>query len=256
MLHRLLLLLLLLVLLLLWLLWRRGLQLCCMHFGRRLLRMMLGLLQLLRLLLPRCHLLQRLHGRVLIWYRGALQCQCGSASRRRITVLHGEVHILVITRKLRELVESSPCGNLIPILVQNLRHFDTRLDELVQQRHQCKQSSVVGVIIPRANEDAIVRLQHEVLLHIVNNERSVQVTAYSAQILGENWTPWKCMLTVQTVVDQSAWVDLVNNPVSIILSCCSEDNELVAKHGHPLQELVHAWSNAIVPHAIKLKVMH
>mmetsp|Transcript_17688 Transcript_17688/g.44777 ORF Transcript_17688/g.44777 Transcript_17688/m.44777 type:complete len:310 (+) Transcript_17688:392-1321(+) len=64
------------------------------------------------------------------------------------------------------------------------------------------------------------------------------------------------MLPVEPVVDQLAWIDLVDDPVSIVLGRCREDHDLVAELVHPLKELVHSRPDVVVSHTVVLKVMH
>lgn len=88
------------------------------------------------------------------------------------------------------------------------------------------------VFIPSENEDAIVRLQHKVFLHIVQDQGAVQIAPESTKILDENGPPRQRVLSVKSVVNQSTRIDLINNPISVVLSGCSINDKLVTKLAH------------------------
>mmetsp|Transcript_11146 Transcript_11146/g.33025 ORF Transcript_11146/g.33025 Transcript_11146/m.33025 type:complete len:481 (+) Transcript_11146:709-2151(+) len=111
------------------------------------------------------------------------------------------------------------------------------------------------IVVPRDDENAVVGLQHEILLHVVDDEGAVQVAAQTAHVLDEDGAPGQRVLAVEPVVDEPPRVDLVDHPVRVILGRSREDDELEAEVVHPLEELVHARADVVVAHAVVLEVM-
>ena len=70
-----------------------------------------------------------------------------------------------------------------------------------EEGRQLKQGRVGLVLEPTLDEDAVVRLQREVLGHVVNDDRLVQRTADAAQILDEDHVVRGGMLSVEAVGD-------------------------------------------------------
>mmetsp|Transcript_101922 Transcript_101922/g.287635 ORF Transcript_101922/g.287635 Transcript_101922/m.287635 type:complete len:246 (+) Transcript_101922:635-1372(+) len=190
----------------------------------------------------------------------ARSCHCG----RRVLRVHALLNFLaveievgrVLGAQLRVLVESGPRGDLVPVLVEDLRNSGARRDELVEQRRQRAERRVIRVVVPRANEDPVVRLQHEILLHVVDDERAVELPPQTTEVLHKDGPPGKRMLPVEPVVDQAGGVDLVDDPVRIVLRGCRENHDLVPELAHALQEFVHPRADVVVAHAVKLEVVH
>mmetsp|Transcript_68100 Transcript_68100/g.162557 ORF Transcript_68100/g.162557 Transcript_68100/m.162557 type:complete len:373 (+) Transcript_68100:382-1500(+) len=135
-------------------------------------------------------------------------------------------------------------------------HLGSRGCQLLQKWSQRKERSVVGVIVPGKDENAVVRLQHEVFLHVVNNEHLVQVAAQAAEILHEDGAPGQRVLAIQAMMNQTVRVDLVDHPVSIVLGCRRENDELVAVLVHALDKLLHARPDLVTSHAVVLRIVH
>jgi hypothetical protein len=102
----------------------------------------------------------------------------------------------------------------------------------------------------------MARLQHEVLLNIVDDHGSVEVPSQFAQILDENRAPRECVLSVQSMPYEPVRINLVDDPIGIVLGASCPDNQLVSKDAHAVQEFMHAWTHTIVAHSIHLVVMH
>lgn len=99
-----------------------------------------------------------------------------------------------------------------------------------------------GVFEPRFDEDAVVWLQHEVFSNVVYNYTFVEGPAYFTQVFHEDHASGRGMLSVQAVGDAFLLVDLVEDPVSVVLHGGCEDDHLVDLT-HFLKELIAAGSN-------------
>ena len=60
---------------------------------------------------------------------------------------------------------------------------------------------VRGIFKPTFNEDAIVRLQREILRNVVHDDCLVQWSTYAGQVLDEDHTGRACVLSVQSIAD-------------------------------------------------------
>ena len=98
--------------------------------------------------------------------------------------------------------------------ITHVRHL--LLHDLLEERGQLRQGCVVLVVEPRLDEDAVIRLEHEVLGHVVDNDRLRQVSADAAQILHKNMAVGGGVLPIQAVGDAFRLVNLVKDPVSIL----------------------------------------
>mmetsp|Transcript_39898 Transcript_39898/g.78911 ORF Transcript_39898/g.78911 Transcript_39898/m.78911 type:complete len:268 (-) Transcript_39898:994-1797(-) len=161
-----------------------------------------------------------------------------------------------LTCELGKLIEASPRGDLLPVLLQNVVHPGTSRHQLIQEGRKAEECCVMWIIVPGADKDTIVWLEHEIFLHIVDDECLFQLPAKPAQVLHENRTPRQSMLPVQSVSDQPRWVNLVNDPVCIVLGGSGENDNFIAKLIHSYQEIMHPWPDVVAPHAIQLEVVH
>ena len=75
---------------------------------------------------------------------------------------------------------------------------------------------VVHVVKPRLNKDSVIRLQLKVFSNIIHNDGLGKITAYSGKVLDKDWTVWQSMLSVKSVFYAFLFVDLVQNPVSVL----------------------------------------
>merc|ERR1719486_1734476 len=77
------------------------------------------------------------------------------------------------------------------------------------------------------------------LLDVVNDQCSVEIPTQFAQVLYENRTPGKSMLPVQSVCYEPIRVDLVDDPICIVLGPSCPDHQLVSYDIHAVQEFMH-----------------
>lgn len=110
------------------------------------------------------------------------------------------------------------------------------------------------VIEPRLDENTVVRLELEVLGHIVDNDRLRQVSTDATQILDENRPVRQGVLSVQPILDALRLVYLVQHPVGVILHGGREDNDLIDL-GHFREELIAARPDEEGALAADFKVM-
>lgn len=83
------------------------------------------------------------------------------------------------------------------------------------------------VIVPSRYEDSIIWLQDEVVANVVNDYGLGDVTAEEAQVFHQEWAILTRVLSVQSVFDVVAHVDLIDHLVCVLLQGCSEDDDLV-----------------------------
>ena len=86
---------------------------------------------------------------------------------------------------------------------------------------------IAHIVIPRRNEDSIVGLKDKVVGDVVNDDRSVDVTAQQTQIFHQEGSVLAGVLPVQSVLDVVADVDLVDHLVCVLLQGRREDHYLV-----------------------------
>ncbi len=75
------------------------------------------------------------------------------------------------------------------------------------------------VVEPRLDEDAVVRLELEVLSNVVHDDCLGKVTADTAEVLDEDRAVWQCVLAIEAVLYPLGFVYLVKHPVSILNVC-------------------------------------
>mmetsp|Transcript_42092 Transcript_42092/g.117203 ORF Transcript_42092/g.117203 Transcript_42092/m.117203 type:complete len:205 (-) Transcript_42092:238-852(-) len=176
----------------------------------------------------------------------------GRATARVWLWLAVETH----TRAIPRLAEARPHGDLLPVLIKELGNARACGYELLQKGRQLGERSILRVVVPCADEDPIVGVLHEVLLHVVDDDRAVQIPAKTAQVFSEERPPRQGMLPIEPVVYQPIWINLADNPVSVVLSGRSEDHQLILQGMHPVEKLLHTWPHAITADAIALEVMY
>ena len=123
-------------------------------------------------------------------------------------------------------------GNLLKHLISELSQGVSHVIHLLlrnffEERSQLRKCCVGHVIEPTLNEDTIVWLELEVLSDIVNDNGTREVSTNSTKVLDKDRPVRKGMLTVHTVTDTLVLVDLIKDPVCIILHGCSEDNHFI-----------------------------
>lgn len=97
-------------------------------------------------------------------------------------------------------------------------------------------------------------MQLEVLRHIVNDDRLTQVSTYSREVLDKHRSTRKSMLPVESVANEPLRIDLVNNPVCVVLHGCCEDDYFIVLV-HLLQELTHSWPDQTLALVALFKVV-
>ena len=60
---------------------------------------------------------------------------------------------------------------------------------------------VRGIFKPTFNEDAIVRLQREILCNVVHDDSFVEWSSYAGQVFDEDHTGGAGVLSVQSIAD-------------------------------------------------------
>lgn len=128
--------------------------------------------------------------------------------------------------------------HLVPKLTKSLPNVPILfLNYLTQNRRQLYKSRIVGVVVPRLNEDAIVRLLAEIGGQVVHYYRFVEGAPDSTQIFAEELPSVSSVLPVQPMRYPLLRVELVQNPVGVVLHRSCKDHQLV-KFGHFLEESV------------------
>jgi len=85
-------------------------------------------------------------------------------------------------------------------------------------------------------------VQLKVLRDIIDNDHLAQISADSRKVLYENWATGESMLSVKSVAYKSLRINLVDDPVCVILhGSCEYDNLIVFVH--LLQKLTNPRSN-------------
>mmetsp|Transcript_10388 Transcript_10388/g.27543 ORF Transcript_10388/g.27543 Transcript_10388/m.27543 type:complete len:293 (-) Transcript_10388:1382-2260(-) len=126
-----------------------------------------------------------------------------------------------------KLSEARPYRDFFAVLVEDLRDLRAGRDQLLQQGCELRESGIVRIVVPSADEYPVVGLEHEVFLDVVNNERALHIPSEAAKVLCEKRTPWQCVLPVEAMVDEAVRVNLSDDPVGVILGGGREDYELV-----------------------------
>lgn len=145
--------------------------------------------------------------------------------------------------------------HLVPKLAQGLPHVPALLlDNLAQNWRQLHQCSVVGILVPRLNENAIVRLLAEVGSQVVHYYRLGEGAPDSTQIFAEDLARVRGVLPVQPVRDPLVWVELVQHPVGVVLHRGREYDQLI-ELGHFLQECFAARPHSEIAFAFAVLVV-
>ena len=131
--------------------------------------------------------------------------------------------------------------DLISVRSQTFPHvWHFLLHQFHQQRRYLLQEVVIHVIIPCRYEYSIVRLEDEVVTDVVYDESLGHVTAKQRQILDEEGSILRSVLTVESVLDVIVNVYLVYDLVCVVLQSCCEDDYLV-ELSHQLYEVHASW---------------
>ena len=126
---------------------------------------------------------------------------------------------------------------LVPVLSESLAHIRNALLHYVnQKRGDLVEEAVFHVVVPGADENAVVWLYYEVVANVVDDDCLVHGTTQQRQVLHKEGPVLTGVLPVESVFDVLAHVDLVNDLVSVLLHRRSEDHDLVVL-GHRLNEL-------------------
>ena len=72
------------------------------------------------------------------------------------------------------------------------------------------------VLIPRFDEDSIVRLSLEVLGNVIDDNHLFDITADPAQVLDKMPVMGNCMLSVKPEADVVGFIDEVQDPVCVL----------------------------------------
>jgi len=110
---------------------------------------------------------------------------------------------------------------------------------LLQKGCQFEQGGVAHIVEPTLDENAVVRLEREVLSDIIHDDGFVERTTNPAQILDKGDTCRRTMLPVESEGDATLLVDLIEDPVGVILHRSCEDYHFVDL-AHLFEEFVAA----------------
>jgi hypothetical protein len=87
----------------------------------------------------------------------------------------------------------------------------------LQEMSVLLQLLVIRVIVPTLNGDPILSLTLEVVLNVVNNDRFLQVSAQTGEILYIHSVLQSGVVSVESVRDKPLLVQVINDPVGIVL---------------------------------------
>lgn len=154
---------------------------------------------------------------------------------------------------MRDSIRNLP-QNLISIRSEALPDVgQLLLDDFDQQGRNILQEVVAHVVVPRRTENAVVRLNYEVVRDVVDDYDSGQVPAQQAQVLHQEGPVERGVLSVEPVLDVPVHVDLVDDLVRVVLQRRSEDHDLV-ELGHQLYKVDAARPHQEVAVGAVLKV--
>ena len=117
---------------------------------------------------------------------------------------------------------------------------------LKQNWSKFEQGDVGGVVVPRANLNAILWVVAKVGGHVVHYYRLLQIAPNPAQVFHVDMILLHCVLSVQPERDQVLNIQLVQHPVGIVLHRRSKDDDFVGLT-HLSQELMGARPDQKVP---------
>ena len=145
--------------------------------------------------------------------------------------------------------------HLLSEYLQSLANINLTLNNLGQQRNQFLERSVFSVVVPALDQDPVLRLQLEVLGHVVNNDRPVKLPAQTAQVLEEEAPGRDRVLSVEPVLDYPLRVQVVQDPVGVVLDRRGEDHNLEAGL-HLVEKVLKVRPGQVLPVAVVFDVVH
>ena len=97
--------------------------------------------------------------------------------------------------------------------------------DLLQEGGELLEGVICGVVYPGPYEHPVVRLQLEILRHVVHYQRPRDVPPQPGQVLDEKVPPrGQRMLPVEPIGDVALRVQLVKDPIGIVLHGCRENH--------------------------------
>ena len=113
-----------------------------------------------------------------------------------------------------------------------------------QEWGQLGERCVGHVVEPTFDKDAVVRLELEIFGHVVDNDGPGEVSTDTAKVLHKDRAIWQGMLSVHSVADMLILINLIKNPVGILVKCKNyKRRETYILHGcsenHYLIDLTH-----------------
>ncbi len=100
-------------------------------------------------------------------------------------------------------------------------------DDLLQNRGKLCEGGVSHVSFPGVDEDAIFRLELEVLHDVVDDNHFFEVSTQLRHVLDAAVAMRNRVLAVESVHNPFVRVNGIQRPIRIVLCPCSEDHQLV-----------------------------
>jgi len=105
---------------------------------------------------------------------------------------------------------------------------------------------VMGVMVPTLDRDPVLRLALEVLLNVIYDDGLPQIPSQPGQVLLVDSILVMSLVSVQAVRDEAVLIQMVQDPVSILLQASGEHHQLKVL-AHLTQERQHSWSRLVGP---------
>ena len=110
-----------------------------------------------------------------------------------------------------------PCG-LSEVLLYHFPHVEYVVNyETAQCRFEYKQLFVVGIIKPAKDVNSVFRLQLVVVHDVVNNYCLSHISSQQRQIFNVSSLSETATVAVKSEFDVSLLVEVIENPVSVVL---------------------------------------
>ena len=86
---------------------------------------------------------------------------------------------------------------------------------------------VIWVIVPTLNGNSILSLALEVVLNVVHDDRFLEVSAQTGEVLDIDSILESGVVSVESMRDESLLVQVINDPISVVLQSRSEHSHFV-----------------------------
>ena len=95
-----------------------------------------------------------------------------------------------------------------------------------KEGNQLVQLSIRLVMIPTPNVNTIVWLGHEVLLDVVNDDCSIEVSPKLGEVFDIDTISKLCLVTVKSMGDEALPIKIIKDPICIVFQASGEHYKL------------------------------